>query len=369
MLSLLLQLEVGRCPLARLYPRNPQAVQVQLPQGSISRGSLLRLKKTQRCFQDGLVEAEILSQVYFYQEKGKSLVWHRQKVCLDVLNVQDVQTSHFYGLAPPPDWEGALSGEMFRTVQDDGECNAETLSFEDKELSLSALSWLYVVDEHQGERIEEIQKDWFQTFGDWILGRVWLNDWNYLALPLEYYGKAQIEAEYAREQLNNPMQRNKAVIAKGPDSLWLHFLGTDARYSDVWGKEETIQRLIEISQQWNRLCKADDLVLNKASCVTQIGDLAWYNTRIPDPLGHRQHYKGDCIDLRLFRSDASRYEAYWNRGDDRKGISKAYDRRLTNSYIDFLWSVGVETVLFSDPKTNARWASRHNDHLHVCFPR
>ena len=365
MLSFLSQLQQGLCPLAIVQPVVEDQIIVELSSGMIARGSLLRLEYREECIQKGLVGARVLSDVYFYQQKGSSSP--SDSICIDESVVVAVDGWSFYSLIPPAGEQGYRVGEQFSSVSDTAQCQTKTISFEGQSIPLDELHWFQAIDKDRARQIEQLQKEWQDQFGDWALGRVWISDWNQVALPLEYYSKEDIEAEYKRENLESSVQREKAVIAKGPDDLWLHFLGTDALYSDIWGQPETIESLISIAQIWKERCESDPKVRKKESCTPQIGDIAWYNDRLPDPLGHRDHYKGSCIDLRLFRHDGSRYESYWNKEDDRSSFSKGYDLRLNNAFIDLLKEQGVNRILFSDPNSHAELASRHNDHIHFCF--
>ena len=104
--------------------------------------------------------------------------------------------------------------------------------------------------------------------------------------------------------------------------IYAHFLGSDAPRSDRWATLVTIERLLVLADEWAMYCRnrlSETMPeANADSCLLQIGDLAWYNDLRPDPLGHREHYLGEC-EHSAFRSPASRYEAYWNREDDRAG--------------------------------------------------
>ena len=103
-------------------------------------------------------------------------------------------------------------------------------------------------------------------------------------------------------------------------------MGSDARFSDVWAEPDFIDRLVDLAESWQNWCVGNQIA-QREHCTLQIGDLAWYNDRQPDPLGHKDHFSGRCVDLRLFRNDGSRYEAYWNRPDDRVGVEGGYDQR------------------------------------------
>ena len=115
------------------------------------------------------------------------------------------------------------------------------------------------------------------------------------------------------------------------------------------------------------MCEAS----NPRSCTLQIGDLAFYSDQRPDPLGHRDHALGTCVDIRLFRQDGSRYESYYNRPDDRPGVTTGYSADLTGSFLRT--AAGEARILyFNDPvvvvDVPAVQSSRgHDDHIHLCF--
>ena len=78
------------------------------------------------------------------------------------------------------------------------------------------------------------------------------------------------------------------------------------------------------------------------------------------------------MDIRLFRRDGSRYEAYWNRPDDRPGWAKGYDAGLTKAFLQFAnETIDIDTLYFNDPALIAAVpgleARRgHDDHIHLC---
>ena len=107
--------------------------------------------------------------------------------------------------------------------------------------------------------------------------------------------------------------------------------------------------------------------------TVQFGDLAWYSDKRPDPLGHKAHFEGNCVDIRLFRDDGSRYEAWWNREDDRQEASGGYSRGLTTSFLEYAYANHKPTkVYFNDPEVHAAVPGveaqpGHDDHIHLCF--
>lgn len=187
-------------------------------------------------------------------------------------------------------------------------------------------------------------------------------DWGRLGLPLRMSTPAEIALEQAREGLLTPVQRERTVVGFGP--AWAHFLGSDPPGSDTWADPEALRSLLRLAASWQAHCAP----VGDPRCLLQIGDLSWYNATRPDPLGHKDH-AGDCVDIRLFRTDGSRYEAWWNRPDDRTGVA-AYDRARTLEFLRFAATVvPVREVFFNDPAAGplAQPLAGHDDHVHLCF--
>ena len=147
----------------------------------------------------------------------------------------------------------------------------------------------------------------------------------------------------------------------------MHFLGTDWQFSDIWGKPKVIEKILALSQAWKIYCLSTFYSVKR--CTIKLGDIAWFNDKYPDPLGHQEHRKGHCVDIRLFRTDNSLYEAIHNRADDRGGEFGGYDAGVNQHFVDFAaYSQVVERMYFNAPKL--LWvspAAGHDDHIHLCF--
>jgi len=221
-----------------------------------------------------------------------------------------------------------------------------------------------------------------ERFGSVAPGAIRSTPWNRVALPMVHeLSHSERQEEHQREGLRTSQQKERSVIAEGPlrdgKPIYAHFLGADAPRSDRWGAIATVLKLMALADAWADHCR---LVLpgtiseaNAGTCLLQFGDIAWYNDTLPDPLGHRTHYAGTCADIRLFRDTPSRYEAWWNRPDDRVGERGAYSRALTQAFLQFAMAeVSPTEVHFNDPAvvesvplvTPARG---HDDHIHMCF--
>jgi hypothetical protein len=189
-----------------------------------------------------------------------------------------------------------------------------------------------------------------------------------VSLPWRWLDAAELGQEHLHEELLTEDQQERALTARGPADTWLHFTGSDPPRSDIWGTPEALIALVQLAADWRAHCTALPEVAPE-SCPLQIGDMAYYDDRRPDPLGHKDHFAGNCVDLRLFRDDGSRYEAWWNRPDDRPGRGTAYSATLTAAFIELaLARPDVDRVLFNDPDVPGATPARgHDDHLHLCF--
>lgn len=190
-----------------------------------------------------------------------------------------------------------------------------------------------------------------------------------VGLPLAAeWGADAIAAERAQEGLDTPARAERVTVGAGPGGLYTHFWGADPAFSDLWGPPDAIAAWLRLFADWRAVCVARLHPTAPDRCTPQVGDLGWFVPARPDPLGHKDHVDGRCLDLRLFRTDGSRYEAFWNRADDRPGRGRAYDGATTRAFVAF--AAGrpeVHPVLFNDPQAaGAARVPGHDDHIHLC---
>jgi len=237
-------------------------------------------------------------------------------------------------------------------------------------------------DSEGSERAEkDVQNAFFQRFGPIDASKVVSTPWGFVALPMQHeLTVAEREREFTKENLRTGKQRERATDAYGPSRdgvpVYTHFLGSDAPRSDRWGTPAFIVKLLAVFDEWAVHCR-DVLppsvpAARAETCTVQVGDLAWYSD-VPYRLGHTTHFKGNCADIRLFRDDGSRYEARWNRADDRPESSGGYSRDLTQAFLEFVTTRFEPTVVyFNDPEigksiAGVREVKGHDDHIHLCF--
>lgn len=319
-------------------------------------GSLVRTTPA-TCGEDGVV-VEILSTVGWYPATRPIGVG--QRACAARSNLAPVGDAVFVALE---DAGSFAAGDLLGRVTDTGQCDALTYTFTDGPVPLDALAAVRAVAPSVLAGVVTVRETYGDLFGPIGLHRVPWTDWGRVGLPLSQLSAEAIEAEWTRESLVTPEQRERAVVAEGP--AYTHFLGADAPGSDIWASPETVTHLLRLSRAWADTCG------DAPGCRLSVGDLSWYNDTRPDPLGHKDH-TGACVDVRLFRTDGSRYEAWWNRPDDRTGAT-AYDRDRTVAFLKAAYaSAPVTEVFFNDPAVRAavpgvKPLKGHDDHVHLCF--
>jgi hypothetical protein len=295
-----------------------------------------------------------------------------REACVSMADLSSVKGLHWVVPAPwNTDDPGPFpqpAGRILDSLPASFRCDADTLLFGQDWVPLPDLGPLRPIEPALLTEVLAVQAHAVQRFGPLALTDLLWTHTGRVSLPWSHWTTAaELEDTHTREQLDTEARQERAVRAHGPTDAYLYFKGADPIRSDVWGTPATIHALIDTLADWQAVCPAAD----KAHCAVQLGDISWYSGKRPDPLGHRDHFNGTCIDIRLFRSDGSRYEAYWNQPDDRPGFpaSGGYDARLTAAFIDHLLArKDVDRVLFNDPAvTAATPAKGHNDHLHVCF--
>ncbi|MFZ5479637.1 MAG: hypothetical protein ACOZNI_22920 [Myxococcota bacterium] len=309
-----------------------------------------------------------------------SLVRRLDETCLEVVSVAGWYTTarpaapRDTGCVPAPGLTKPVTDEIFVALSyGDGLHSGDVLGplvdrkgacrFAGTALDVTQLRHVRAVAPAVWRDVEAVRAAYGEHFGELLPGGVPWTDTGRVGLPMTAYSPAELAKEWEREGLSTPTQREKAVAAEGP--AWTHFWGADLPWTDVWARPDTLVRFFALARGWAEACG------DAPGCVLSVGDLSWYDTREPDPLGHVGH-DGDCVDLRLFRSDGSRYEAFWNQPDDRTRLW-AYDRART---IEFLrWATAHETlrdVFFNDPEVIAavpgvNAQKGHDDHVHLCF--
>ena len=223
---------------------------------------------------------------------------------------------------------------------------------------------------------------YFQHFGPLDAQAIRSTPWGRVAMPFaRELSVEDLAQEWAREGLESEEQRQRATVAEGPlrqgEPVYNHFLGTDAHRSDRWGTQAFIIELLSLMSGWSSHCleQLPSAIAHAAprTCTVQLGDLAWYSDKRPDPLGHQTHFSGNCVDIRLFRDDGSRYEAWWNRPDDRPGAKGGYSRDLTTAFMRYAFAKHEPTrAYFNDPDVmsavpGVEAKPGHDDHIHLCF--
>lgn len=357
--------EAADCAVHRVAPPDVHALSAA---GGVPRNSLVRRSPTASCASG--VPVEVLSTDPLYTADpwgGRACV--PEVALAPVAGVSWVVPAPWNAddQRPHPQPAGLLLDPLPAVVA----CDAEALDFGDRTVSLAQLGPLRPIDPDTLRAVLAVQAASIRRFGPVGLSDVLWTHTGRVSLPwVHWETEAELADTFAREALDTADRQERAVRAHGPSEAYLYFKGSDALRSDIWATPAAALALLDAIASWTERCTAAAWG-SAVTCAVQLGDLSWYSDRRPDPLGHRDHYAGTCADVRLFRSDGSRYEAWWNRPDDRPGFaeSSGYDVVLTGRFIDGLVArPDVDRVLFNDPAVASATPARgHDDHLHVCF--
>lgn len=126
-------------------------------------------------------------------------------------------------------------------------------------------------------------------------------------------------------------------------------------YGDQFGTKETIERLIQIGEQWHAIEPNIDL---------QFGDISrLYGGRFVNPLTgkteHASHRDGRAVDMRPIRKDGEYQPTVvgWS----------SYSRELTEKFLRLIYK--KSRVYFNDKDLRAKglcqYAKGHDNHLHI----
>ncbi|MFT5680545.1 MAG: hypothetical protein ACI8RZ_001451 [Myxococcota bacterium] len=363
MIFLLLSTAQADCELAVIAP-DGHALGVAAD-GWLARGSLVSLSET--CLEGRI--ATVLSESWHYRQPGSAAVPLGSTRCVATDDLTPLGEQKLIALSPPP---GARTSLPPGTLLSGLTCtDAGYAATDHPDLTAHHLAWVRPISPDQEAIVRAVQQTYAAHFGPISLGEIPFSDWGYVGLPLPHrLTDAEIAVEATAEGLVSDKQREKVTTDLGPLAdgvpIYTHFTGADPRYTDLWARPETIAALLTLAAKWSADCTGE-----RPTCTLQIGDLAWYSDLRPDPLGHADHYQGTCVDVRLFRYDGSRYEAYYNRPDDRDGAVGGYSADLTAAFLH-LASNEADTLYFNDPVVIAAVPAvearrGHDDHIHLCF--
>jgi len=353
-------------------------------------------------------EKDVETSFYLFTDEGTtslrrlprgSFVWkvpvqqcNGERLTVQLLSVDPLYWDERQGDPPAPLTFGCIDAKALAPV-----ANTDAVLSEGMNVKLAAASscvdpsgtvpygWMDgVVPRRASTAQDAVKATWERLFGP-IPAVPRVTDWGFVALPFAHTLTVEEMAERdKKERLGNQAQTGRGVFQLGPGDtpVYIHYLGDDDPNSDIWGSPQLVSRLIEVSKGWYDFCVATAAPAAKIkpetakrACTVQFGDLAWYNDRDPDPLGHHSHRTGRCVDVRPFRTDGSWYEANWRRRDDRKGFGHRYSRELTQAFLT--WATANYTwdqILFNDPKIRKKLPqvdkyANHDDHMHMCIPR
>gem|GEM_PF-2305630 len=353
----------------------------------LTRASLVQQTQDKICPEKSL-PVRVLSVNHWYLEKGRRLSEVGAAGCVPLRRLRPAEGKQLVGLGLPPQGSEHTSAlainEYTRSRLGVPGCGDSEVPLRPamEGIPLTELAHTRVVDRAQLATVQRMGGVLLGQQGEAPTAIQTFSDWGFVSMPVQHeLTPEELQRVHQREGFQTTKQKEKSTVAIGArtaegDVIYTRFLGSDAPRSDRWGTPHTVRSLVGLAHKWFAYCTE---VLPESvpsasaqTCPVQFGDLAWYNSRQPDPLGHTTHHLGTCVDIRLFRRDGSRYEAYWNRPDDRPGRGAAYDRSLTGAFLTFVnENLDVETLYFNDPvlisRTPGLQARKgHDDHIHLC---
>jgi len=357
----------GGCPLAVVRPPG-EGVALAVGDRDLPRDSLVRASPSMRCAAGQ--GAQVVSVVPWTRRPGRPAVTAGARLCLPAEAMAPLDLLALDVPAPPGDAPApGLPPGTAIDLTAAGDCSARGVRdaegrwFDDAQLVGAVPS-----TPARRATAASVRAALEPRVGPLPPGAVWVNAWGRVALPMATeLDRGARAALAAAEGLDTPTRQEKVTEAWGPGDAWSHFLGSDAQGSDRWGTPAFVVALGTLAADWRDRCATLPAV-EPDHCLLQVGDLSWYRAATPDPLGHRDHAAGDCVDLRLFRDDGSRYEAFWDRPDDRPGRGHRYHASLTAAFVAFaLARPETRRLLLNDPAAGGEPARGHDDHIHLCL--
>lgn len=147
----------------------------------------------------------------------------------------------------------------------------------------------------------------------------------------------------------NPNTRE--IVSHSIDLSYVHYKGGDPLHSDSWGHPDTICELISIAREWHQFCQ-NKLGKSKKQCTMQIGDISFITPGKmqsgKDPLYHKHHNDGTCVDMRPLRVDDA-----WI-GTTINYDTLGHDSNLNKAFIDFVSERNASPIYYGDQKILSR---------------
>lgn len=228
----------------------------------------------------------------------------------------------------------------------------------------SGVQQVYLSPEYDGSLLSPLYRKHFPA-----LAKVRYASFSLYQQPLHF---ADFEMDY-KGFIRLPMiedhpDLNGDITGIGFDESFVHYHGGDPDRSDTWGKGNTICAITKLANAWKKRCG------DKPGCKLQIGDIAFataarkFRNSSLDPLSHRSHEQGECVDIRPLAKNSHYGPVRINQ--------RHYDLEKTRDFIRFAAEFGAGLIYFDDAraiqgvpvaKTNHRKFGRHDDHIHMCF--
>lgn len=209
---------------------------------------------------------------------------------------------------------------LFQLYQPEGNTFSNEVGIEEQVLSCVSLQ---PITDDNFSRLLQLQKTLDRLYQQKItLDSFEFNEWGLVRAPMQ---NLPAGGDISRESF---------------DKSFVHYQGSDAVGTDDWMHPHTACAFMRLMNEWKQICSQEE------KCIVQMGDAAFLTPgqkagAAIDPLGHRFHRSGTCIDIRPFRKDGKQEKL-----DIRDSF---YDAKLTRKFIEFLMKRGASPIYFNDP--------------------
>lgn len=171
------------------------------------------------------------------------------------------------------------------------------------------------------------------------------------------FGEVQLPLDSVEDNYN--------IVGLNEKLGYVHYKGVEPLGTDDWAQPHTMCAFLRFAKGWKDKCESVNKT--KGSCLMQVGDLSFITPAQAsdgrDPMGHADHARGECIDIRPFRKDQLLEST-----DTGKA---SYNKTLMKEFLKYASESGAEDILFGDPQKveGVKYRSDHRDHVHLCFPQ
>lgn len=172
----------------------------------------------------------------------------------------------------------------------------------------------------------------------------------------------------------------KDLEGVGPQNRYFTFNEPGKEFKnhmDRWGNAHAVCSIFALTQIWvSQVCAS--VAKDTAYCSPQFGDMAFHSPTVKsqkqrsllglskDPIGHRTHSSGNCIDVRLLATNQFVHGFDVAKEDTNDVLT------TTNLFLKTAFELGAVDLFYAHPNSSTsqfvRLKNDHADHVHLCFP-